>query len=219
VPPIGTAEDDVPPHLPSTSGPPSGAGDATATATVTPGTPPPEGRRHSGTRNVVEWVLVIGGALLVALIIKTFLLQAFYIPSRSMEPTLRIGDRVLVNKMSYHVHDINRGDIVVFERPPGESAGDIKDLIKRVIGLPGDTIEGIDGHVVINGRVLEEPYLPDGTITDNLPKQTVPDGMVFVMGDNRGDSRDSRYFGAISTDLIVGRAFVRVWPFTHLGFL
>lgn len=176
-------------------------------------------RRRSGTRNLIEWVLVIGGALLVALVIKVFLLQAFYIPSRSMEPTLRIGDRVLVNKMSYKLHDINRGDIVVFERPPGEAAGEIKDLIKRVIGLPGETIESIDGRVVIDGRVLEEPYLAEGTSTEGLTRQVVEEGKIFVMGDNRGDSRDSRFFGQIDQDLVVGRAFVRVWPLTHLGVL
>ena len=180
---------------------------------------PTPAKSRSGTRNLVEWILVIGGALLVALIIKTFLLQAFYIPSRSMEPTLRIGDRVLVNKMSYRLHDIHRGDIVVFERPPGEATGEIKDLIKRVIGLPGDTLEAVDGKVIVNGHVLEEPYLPEGTFTDTLPPTRVEEGHVFVMGDNRGDSRDSRFFGAIDTDLIVGRAFVRVWPFSHLGFL
>jgi signal peptidase I len=179
--------------------------------------PPP--KRRSGTRNVIEWVLVIGGALLVALVIKVFLLQAFYIPSRSMEPTLHIGDRVLVNKLSYRMHDINRGDVVVFERPPGEETGDIKDLIKRVIGLPGDTISSVDGRVAINGTFLDEPYLPDGTVTDNLPETVVRPGMIFVMGDNRGDSRDSRYFGQIDQDLVVGRAFVRVWPVTHLGVL
>ena len=87
---------------------------------------------------------MIVGALLVALLIKTFLLQAFYIPSRSMEPTLRIGDRVLVNKLSYKMHDINRGDIVVFERPPDEPPDAIKDLIKRVIALPGETISSAE---------------------------------------------------------------------------
>lgn len=171
-------------------------------------------------KSLVEWVVVIVGALVVALVIKTFLLQAFYIPSLSMEPTLHKGDRVLVNKLSYRLHDVNRGDIVVFERPEAEGPDEIKDLIKRVIALPGDTIsQGPEGTVLINGRVLEEPYLPDGTVTEDLRTQTVPDGYVFVMGDNRGDSRDSRFFGPIREGSIVGRAFVRVWPLSHLGFL
>ena len=182
--------------------------------------PDPEGAApRSNAKSILEWVGVIVGALLVALLIKTFLLQAFYIPSRSMEPTLRIGDRVLVNKLSYRVHDIHRGDIVVFERPKDEPPDAIKDLIKRVIALPGETVSTQNGQVYIDGRPLDEPYLPAGTVTDNLPPTKVDDGKVFVMGDNRGDSRDSRYFGAIDEDLIVGRAFVRIWPVTHLGFL
>jgi signal peptidase I len=180
---------------------------------------PEESAPRSNAKSILEWVGVIVGALLVALLIKTFLLQAFYIPSRSMEPTLRIGDRVLVNKLSYKVHDINRGDIVVFERPKDEPPDAIKDLIKRVIGLPGETVSTQNGQVYIDGRPLDEPYLPAGTVTDNLPPTKVPDDEVFVMGDNRGDSRDSRYFGPIDESLIVGRAFVRIWPVTHLGFL
>src|SRR6202011_700092 len=117
--------------------------------------------KRSGWRNGIEWIVIIVAALLVALVIKTFLFQAFYIPSESMEPTLKPGDRVLVNKLSYDFHSIRRGDIVVFKRPPGE-AGDpaIKDLIKRVIALPGESIEQRDGNVFINGRQLKEPYLP-----------------------------------------------------------
>ena len=176
-------------------------------------------KKDGGIRNLVEWVVIIGGAFLVAFVVKTFLIQAFFIPSGSMLPTLHEDDRVLVNKLSYDLHDVHRGDLVVFERPEGETAGQIKDLIKRVVALPGERIEGRDGHVYINGDLLEEPYLPDGTQTTNLEPQTVPEGHVFVMGDNRGDSMDSRVFHAIDEDLIVGRAFVRVWPLTHLGLL
>ncbi len=162
------------------------------------------------------------GALVVAFVVKTFLFQAFYIPSESMEPTLDIGDRVLVNKLSYEAHDVNRGDLVVFERPPNDipiGGDDTEDLIKRVVGLPGETIEARDGDVYIDGRRLEEPYLPDDVATQNLPAQQVPAGHVFVMGDNRNNSEDSRFFGAIDQDLIVGRVFVRVWPFDDLSLL
>jgi signal peptidase I len=189
--------------------------DPAVTPTTAP-TPPPKQR---SVRAAVEWIAIIVGALLVALIIKALLIQAFYIPSESMVPTLKIGDRVLVNKVSYRMHDIHRGDVVVFERPNGESDPRIKDLIKRVIGLPGDVIEARDGKVLINDHVLDEPYLPTGTTTTNLPRQLVPPHHVFVMGDNRGNSRDSRFFGAIDEDLVVGRAFVRVWPIGHFGFL
>jgi signal peptidase I len=181
---------------------------------------PGRARKGGSTRAIAEWVIILVAALTVAIVVKTFLIQAFYIPSGSMEPTLKPGDRVLVNKLSYDLHSIHRGDIVVFKRPPSEADDPtIKDLIKRVIGLPGDQIEGRDGLVYINGQLLKEPYLPRGTVTTSLPLMTVPAGQYFVMGDNRGNSKDSRFIGPIAGHLIVGRAFVRVWPLSGLGLL
>jgi signal peptidase I len=173
-------------------------------------------------RSAIEWGAVIVGALVVALVVKTFLFQAFYIPSASMEPTLKKGDRVLVNKLSYDLHDIHRGDIVVFELPKDKIGPDgIKDLIKRAIGLPGDVIETRDGVVYINGEKLDEPWLPKGVTTDKppIPKQTVPEGTIFVLGDNRDNSADSRYAnrGPIPIDTVVGRAFLQVWPPSDIG--
>jgi signal peptidase I len=188
---------------------------------------PPRHRRRKGkerdrVRTIVEWVAVVVGALVVALVVKTFLFQAFYIPSASMEPTLEKGDRVLVNKLSYDLHDIHRGDIVVFELPSDKVGPDgIKDLIKRAIGLPGDVIETREGLVYINGEKIDEPYLPDGVTTDKppIPKQTVPDGHIYVLGDNRDNSADSRYEdrGPIPIDSVVGRAFFQVWPPGSIG--
>ena len=189
-----------------------------------------DAKEHDRVRSLVEWVAVIVGALVVALVVKTFLFQAFFIPSASMEPTLEEGDRVLVNKLSYDLHDIRRGDIVVFELPPDKVGSDgIKDLIKRVIGLPGDVIETRDGVVYINDRRLDEPYLPEGTLTGDpangnnpaIERQTVPEGTVFVMGDNRDNSHDSRYAdrGPIPIESVVGRAFVLVWPPGEMGTL
>jgi signal peptidase I len=190
---------------------------------VAPPTPPKSSRRkkRSTARNAVEWVIIIVAALLVALVIKTFLFQAFYIPSESMEPTLKPGDRVLVNKLSYDVHSIHRGDIVVFKRPPAEAGNPaIKDLIKRVVGLPGETIEARnDDKVYINGKLLKESYLPAGTITNPFAPRVVPSGKYFVMGDNRSNSSDSRFIGAIPGSLIVGRAFIRVWPLSSIDLL
>lgn len=179
----------------------------------------------SSMRNSVEWVLILVVAILAAILIKTFLFQAFRIPSASMVPTLKNKDRVLVNKVSYHMHDVHRGDIIVFKRPPAEQGGDplIKDLIKRVIGRPGETVDIADGHVLVDGRVLNEPYLHNDVVTATvgtvaLPLKLGPDEY-WVMGDNRTDSKDSRFFGAISRKLVVGRAFVRVWPFSRIAFL
>ena len=189
-----------------------------------------ESRTSARMRSTMEWVAVIVGALVVALVVKTFLFQAFYIPSASMEPTLDKGDRVLVNKLSYDLHDVHRGDVIVFELEPDQVGDDgIKDLIKRVIGLPGDTIESRDGVVYVNDRALSEPYLAEGTVTGDpddgqnpaIPRQTVPEGHVFVLGDNRSNSADSRYpyRGPIPIDSIVGRAFVLVWPPGDIGSL
>jgi signal peptidase I len=186
-----------------------------------------EDEETSPGRNALEWVGIIVLALIAAFIIKTFLLQAFFIPSESMDPTLKIGDRVLVNKLSYKMHDIHRGDIVVFKRPPAEQGGDpsIKDLIKRVIALPGEKVEGREGHIWITkpgeaeAKELEESYLPQGISTLDFPAQVIPTDTFWVMGDNRPRSKDSRFFGPIGKKLIVGRAFVRVWPIPHVHLL
>lgn len=182
--------------------------------------PPTTTRRNAnrGTRQVIEWLLLILGALLIALLIKSFLFQAFYIPSESMVPALQENDRVLVNKMSYRLGDVSRGDIVVFEAPPGTDDG-IKDLVKRVIGLPGETVEGRDGTVYVDGRPLDEGYLPEGTVTGAFAPETVPPDQYWVMGDNRPASRDSRYFGFVPEDDLVGRVFVRIWPITRIGIM
>jgi signal peptidase I len=140
-----------------------------------------------------------------------------------MAPALKPGDRVLVSKLSYRLHGVHRGDIVVFKRPPGLSravAGpEVKDLVKRVIGLPGDTVEARDGHMIVDGRTLNEPYVPRGAVTTPVPPTLLTPNHYWVMGDNRSVSEDSRYFGSISGDLIVGRVFFQVWPISHIGFI
>lgn len=199
------------------------------------GHPRPAGDGSGGQRTrkiVIEWVLLIGGALLIAFLIKTFLFQAFYIPSESMTPTLQVGDRVLVNKLSYRLHDVNRGDVVVFEAPDDPNTEGVKDLVKRVIGLPGETVELRDGQVFVDGSLLEEPYLETGEVT--RPTQNfagkceppvsdstcvVPADSFLVLGDNRDQSKDGRVFGPIRESDIVGRVFVRIWPLGDLGFL
>jgi len=174
-------------------------------------------------KSVVEWAVVLVGAVGLALLIKAFLFQAYYIPSPSMNPTLLEGDRILVNKLSYNLHSVNRGDLVVFSAQ--EENGGEDDLIKRVIGLPGEFVTVGDGKMEINGGLLLEPYLPLQTEINpfatpincvNRPQETsgcrVPGDHVFVMGDNRSNSRDSRLFGPIPIEDIEGRAFIRIWP-------
>jgi signal peptidase I len=196
---------------------------------------PAKPRVRRAQRIAIEWVVLIIAALAIAFLIKTFLFQAFYIPSGSMEPTLHVGDRVLVNKLSYDFHDVNRGDVVVFEAPPSAQRGGIEDFVKRVVGLAGETITyDVDGSVLVNGRRLKEPYLPAGVRTGPLAKPVpegcgqppggapgcvVPAGRVFVLGDNREDSQDARAFGPIKESSIIGRVFVRIWPVDDIGFL
>lgn len=172
--------------------------------------------RSSRLRSGVEWVAVLVGAVVVALVVRTFLFQAFSIPSASMESTLEIRDRVLVNKLSYEFGEIERGDIVVFFRPD-TLPSPYEDLIKRVIALPGDVVEGRDDQVFLNGEPLVEPYLDDGVVTRDFGPVDVPPDHVFVMGDNRINSADSRVFGPIEIDRIRGEAFFRYWPLTRIG--
>lgn len=190
------------------SGPVDGAAAGTEVASV--------GSTSSRLRNGIEWVAVLVGAVLVALVVRTFLLQAFSIPSSSMESTLEIRDRLLVNKLSYQFGDVERGDIVVFFRPETLTSP-YDDLIKRVIGLPGDRVEGRENQVFINGQPLDERYLDDGAVTRDFGPVEVPADHVFVMGDNRANSADSRVFGPIEIDRIEGEAFFRYWPLPRLG--
>ncbi|MGH2681875.1 MAG: signal peptidase I [Actinomycetota bacterium] len=172
-------------------------------------------------------------AFVLALLIKTFLVQAFYIPSQSMDPTLLVGDRVLVNKFTYAFREPRRGEIIVFENPRldepdrnplsafwhwiiegvGVSTDPEKDFIKRVIGLPGETIEVTGGRVYVDGKRIEEPYLnEERDLSDDGPVKVRP-GHLFVMGDNRANSQDSRSaLGQVPRGKVVGRAFIIIWP-------
>ena len=178
-------------------------------------------KQRSQLRAVWEWVFVVVIAIGAAMLIRLFLFQQYYIDGPSMQTTLMPQDRVLVNKMSYKLHDIHRGDVIVFDRVTNQVQHD--DLIKRVLGLPGETLEIRSCIVYINGVQVDEPYLnPEqtsqiepsarcGSHTDMAPIE-VPEDMVFVMGDNRVQSFDSRDFGPIDTDKVRGRAFVVIWP-------
>jgi len=190
---------------------------------------------------LVEIPFLLALAVVLTLVVKAFVAQAFYIPSESMEPQLRQGDRVVVSRTSYRLHDLRRGDIVVFPSPaaPPEDEGLVvglfhdvlesvalrdpgdRELIKRVIGLPGEVIEGRDGHVMIDGRRLVEPYLGASVVTSDFGPFEIPDGRIFVMGDNRTNSHDSRFsdIGTIAVDSVVGRAIARVWPPNRTAFL
>ncbi|MGQ0572297.1 MAG: signal peptidase I [Armatimonadota bacterium] len=157
-------------------------------------------------------------AAVLSLVIIVFIVQAFFIPSGSMEPTLRTGDRILVGKFAYRIWEIRRGDIIVFRYPLNPS----KDFVKRVVGLPGERLAMKDGLVSINGRPLGEVYptaLPGGdrACSSNYGPEVVPVGSVFVLGDNRCNSEDSRFFGFVPIKNIIGRALTVYWPPDRLG--
>ncbi|MGH2806205.1 MAG: signal peptidase I [Actinomycetota bacterium] len=215
-------------------------------------------RGRSFLRQVAELPMLVVFAFLIAIVIKTFLVQAFFIPSGSMIPTLRVGDRVLVEKISYRLHEPRRNDIIVFARellgpPPdvpwpqdirnflrelvGLPTGDEEDFIKRVVAVGGDTIryEGTPRKLIVNGERVEQDYINHNqdrsspSLTEKDCRRLkmdvagqgcrVPAGRVFVMGDNRGNSQDSRFLGAIEEDKIIGRGFVIIWPLEDLGTL
>jgi signal peptidase I len=178
-----------------------------------------------------ETLIVVVVALVAAFLLRTFVVQTFYIPSGSMEPTLSIGDRILVDKLSYDLHGVDRGNIVVFRRPADEDCGGapVADLVKRVIGLPGETISLSRGYVLIDGKPLDESWLPSSVQGTTFPgpagssyslakPYVIPADHYFVMGDHRADSCDSRYWGPIPRSLIVGKVDVRVWPITSFHF-
>jgi signal peptidase I len=172
-------------------------------------------------------------ALALAILIKTFLMQAFFIPSPSMLPTLEIDDRVLVSKLAYRFHGPEHGDLIVFDSPlvteerpetlwetmvrnvfeaVGVRTARVEDLIKRVIAVGGDRLEIRNNQVWVNGAPIDEPYLKPGYYMNDMAPRYVPSDHVWVMGDNRDNSQDSRRFGPVPVDDVIGRAFVRIWP-------
>jgi signal peptidase I len=197
----------------------------------------------STTRRRWERLALVAAAILLAVVLKLFVVQAFSIPSASMVPTLLEGDRILVCRICLRVSGIDRGDVIVFEGPDrpspdrgvigsvlhrlGETLGVAspphEDFVKRVAGLPGDTVE-IDrtGRLFVNGSAVDEPYLNRPVPADDFPPTTVPDGMLFVLGDNRGASGDSRCpppdcTGLVPVDQVIGTAFLRIWPPARMG--
>jgi signal peptidase I len=175
---------------------------------------PPVSKRRSSQRSLIEWLIVIVVAVLVSLLIRTYVFQTFFIPSGSMEPTLHIGDRIIVNKLGVEFGTIHVGDILVFKAPKAVATdcGDsVADLVKRVIGVPGDTL---------NGEPLKQPWTHVAQIgVKPITLTHVTKNHYFMMGDNEPNSCDSRYWGLIPRSAVIGKAFVRIWPLSRLGFL
>jgi len=172
------------------------------------------------TRRFLSLFLVLGAVLLITTGTRAYAAQSYLIPSPSMSPTLQPGDRVIVDKLFRTVH---RGDIIVFNRAPGDHNPEYPVLVKRVIGLPGETISSVGGTIYVDGQALAQPWLPTLTgyceqaVTD-IRTQTIPAGQFFVMGDCRGDSSDSRYWGTVPEANIIGKVTVIVWRSGHPWF-
>lgn len=189
-------------------------------------------KRKDVTGSFIEWIIVIIVAAVMAFSVRTWAYQSFLVPSASMEPTLIPGDRIAVNKVVYHLHDIRRGDIIVFHRPPLENCGStpVTYLVKRVVAVGGDSISFRNGSILLNGKVMPEPWfttVPPLGYDPTAPEQgnepwnknpyVVPKGDVYVMGDNRAISCDSRYWGPVQQSLIVGRVDGIVWPLSRFS--
>ncbi len=163
--------------------------------------------------SLLEVVLIVGAAFVLALLIQQFVVKPFYIPSESMEPTLVKGDRVLVNRFIYRFREPERGDVIVFHPPIAPD----EDYIKRVAAVAGDTVAVKEGKLIVNGEPQNEPYLKEEYIEGVFPEETVPEGYVWAMGDNRNRSGDSRVFGPVKLQSILGEGFLVYWPPSKIG--
>ena len=190
-------------------------------ASAEPGGTAPR-RRRRWRRGLIETVIALLAAGLLSVFVQTYVCACFWIPSTSMVPTLAVYDRILVQKAFFNWHDVREGDIVVFTHPPLDQCGGVPsgDLVKRVIALPGQTIYSSGSDIYIDGHLLAEPYLPADdplgpAIASSQHPYRVPPGDFYVLGDNRADSCDSRYWGPIQGSSIVGKAILVIWHDHH----
>ncbi len=213
--PSGIPTSDTSPVAVADGGPArTGAGPGTATAA-------------QRTRRRRRWLFELGAvvvvAVVLAVVLRAFVVQVYYVPSTSMLPTLRPGDRIVVDKLSFDLHPIVRGDIIVFSRPPREhqacGGAIVPDLVKRVIGLPGQTISSRGNQVLIDGKPIPQPWLPPGTqLGRPIPTTVIPPNDYYVLGDHRDTSCDSRYWGFVSKSTIVGEVVAVLWPPSRIHF-
>lgn len=165
-----------------------------------------------------DYVIPVVVALAIVLVLRTFIVGMYYVPSGSMIPTLQLNDHVVVTKLSYKMHEPERGDVIVFKYPPNEEQ-DLpeKDYVKRLIGLPGETLEIKNNTVYIDGVALDEPYVNSDTAMPDYGPITIPEGNYFAMGDNRNNSSDSRVWGFVPEEYLIGKAQCIYWPMQHIG--
>ncbi len=165
-------------------------------------------KKQGWLRMLIEIVVIVAAAFAIAMLVQFLLIKPFTIHQISMQPTLLEGDRILLSRLTYHFRDPRAGDVVVFDSPVNEK----EDLVKRVVAVAGDTVAVKDGHLYVNDSLQDEPYLMKSPFRGRDMETVVPAGQVYVLGDNRNNSGDSRLFGPISVDSIIGKAFVIYWP-------
>lgn len=184
-------------------------------------------KHRSRKRSIIEWLIVLVVAVLVSLLIRTYVFQTFFIPSGSMEPTLQLGDRIIVSKLSVELGTIHTGDILVFKAPKAVASvcgDDVADLVKRVIGLPGQTLTSKGNTIYVKDpggkyHKLAQPWTHNPVLGKQIGVVHVKANHYFMMGDNESDSCDSRYWGTIPRSSIIGKAFIRIWPLSRFDFL
>jgi signal peptidase I len=176
-------------------------------------------RERSSAWWAFEWLCVIALALVLALAVRTFVIQTFYIPSGSMEPTLNVGDRILVFKLAYDFSSPAIGDVVVFKAPPSEHCGDpsVTDLVKRIVGLPGETIWSERNTIFIDGKPLRQDWPHYRMLLTPITRQTIAPNHYFMMGDNHPASCDSRDWGTLPRSDIIGKVVLKIWPLSQFG--
>ncbi len=174
-----------------------------------------EEKKTKGKSVIMEIIESVAIAILLAVLIRTFVFQPFYIPSESMVPSLLVGDRIIVSKLNYHFSDPKRGDVMVFKFPLDPT----RDFVKRTIGVGGESLSIRNSQLYINGKVIEEDYLPEGLAFADFGPVEVPSGSYFMMGDNRNNSDDSRVWGALPEENIIGKAVLIYWPLNRISFL
>ena len=167
-------------------------------------------------KSLSEWVIIIAIAFVLSLVIRNYLVDTRIVPTGSMLPTIQLQDRLIVDRIIYRFDVVHRGDIIVFTAP--EAAQEDKDLVKRVIGLPGDKLEVIQGRIYIDDKVLNEPYV-EAPADYNYGPVTIPPDSYFMLGDNRRYSKDSHVWGYVPSDNILGRVWIRYWPLENFGYL
>jgi signal peptidase I len=201
----------------------TGAASEAATSRISRRAAKRAAKRRSALRSVIDWVVVLAVATTIALVVRAYVVQTYYIPSLSMYPTLEKGDRILVLKAAYRFTSPATGDVIVFRAPPAErsmcDSPEVDDLVKRIIGTPGDTIWSVGDKIYRNGTVLNQSWMHVNPLGEAIKKQTVPPNDYFVMGDNHPESCDSRVWGYVPRGNIIGKAVLIFWPIARFSII